>query len=48
MLAAMAAAALAYPAGLSWPDIAQRTLAEISSLAGPARAGPARQPASTP
>jgi glycosyltransferase involved in cell wall biosynthesis len=47
-LAAMAAAALAYPAGLSWPDIAQRTLAEISSLAGPARAGPARQPASTP
>ena len=39
-LAAMAAAALAYPAGLSWPDIAQRTLAEISSLDRPSAGRP--------
>jgi glycosyltransferase involved in cell wall biosynthesis len=47
-LAAMAAAALAYSAGLSWPDIAQRTTAEIRSLLGTVRAGPIRQPAGTP
>lgn len=47
-LAAMAAAALAHPAGLSWPDIAQWTIAEISSLPGPARPSLARQPAGPP
>ena len=44
-LAAMSAAALSYAAGLGWPDIAQRTLAEITAVLGPPRAGPARQPA---
>jgi glycosyltransferase involved in cell wall biosynthesis len=47
-LAAMSAAALSYAAGLDWPDIAQQTIAEITSVLGPARPGPARQPASTP
>jgi glycosyltransferase involved in cell wall biosynthesis len=47
-LAAMSAAALTYAAGLSWPDIAQRTMAEITAILGPARAGPARDPVSTP
>ncbi len=47
-LAAMSAAALSYAAELSWPDIAQRTLAEITAVLGPARAAAARQQASTP
>ena len=47
-LATMSAAALSYAAGLSWPDIAQRTLDEISSpCSAQPRAAPARQPAST-
>ena len=41
-LAAMSAAALSYAAELSWPDIAQRTLAEITAVLGPARAAAAR------
>ena len=47
-LAAMSAAALSYGARLGWPDIAQRTMAEITAILGPAPAGRARQPASTP
>ena len=46
-LATMSAAALSYAAGLSWPDIAQRTLDEITAVLGPPRAAPTRQPAST-
>jgi glycosyltransferase involved in cell wall biosynthesis len=46
-LATMSAAALSYAAGLSWPDIAQRTLDEITTVLGPPRAAPTRQPAST-
>lgn len=47
-LATMSAAALDYAAGLGWPDIAQRTMAEIAAILTPARTGPARHPASTP
>jgi len=52
-LAAMSVAALSYAASLSWPDVAQRTMAEITATpgpgrAGPGRAGPGRQPVSTP
>jgi hypothetical protein len=47
-LATMSAAALGYAAGLGWPDIAQRTMAEIAAILAPARPGPARYPASTP
>ena len=47
-LAAMSAAALGYAAGLAWPDIAERTMAEITAILGPARPGPARRPARAP
>ena len=39
-LATMSAAALAYAAGLSWPDIAQRTLAEITRRPRPGAGRP--------
>ncbi len=48
ILATMSAAGLTYASGLSWPDIAQQIMAEITALLGPAQAGPARQPASLP